>query len=407
MKTTANTMVLVNFLMLLSVTFTMRASTNMLMTVVPIFTKYVINADVFFVGLTATLYGIGAMASNIFVNGRISVDKTPKVVFAFLAIMTIGIFVYIFSKNIYEVLILSGITGFSMGVVQPLLMTITNAIAAPEKRDRYIAAYTSALSLSLIFGVLVEGLILSTINVRYAFLIFFFIAFSSSVMMYVLSLKIHIPARSTKTRSFKEIISRASTSLKQGKVLFAMFGNISYAFPFILLITYGSIIGKEYDGIAPSTFLYLLTLFFGISFLSRVILSIRQVRNKEFLMYAAFAASILGYLLIGIDTGVIMFIAALLILGFPHGSIFPLSTSYIAASVDIEYMNIIYSVFLLIMDVIAFIIPFIFGLISELYNIKIAIYVTLVPMALLIAISVAFNVRDNRIKRIAAIPEKV
>jgi fucose permease len=59
------------------------------------------------------------------------------------------------------------------------------------------------------------------------------------------------------------------------------------------------------------------------------------------------------------------------------------------------------------MDVIAFIIPFIFGLISELYNIKIAIYVTLVPMALLIAISVAFNVRDNRIKRIAAIPEKV
>ena len=109
MKTTANTMVLVNFLMLLSVTFTMRSSTNMLMTVVPIFTKYVINADVFFVGLTATLYGIGAMASNIFVNGRISVDKTPKVVFAFLAIMTIGIFVYIFSKNIYEVLILSGI----------------------------------------------------------------------------------------------------------------------------------------------------------------------------------------------------------------------------------------------------------------------------------------------------------
>jgi MFS family permease len=124
-------------------------------------------------------------------------------------------------------------------------------------------------------------------------------------------------------------------------------------------------------------------------------------------MYAAFAASILGYLLIGIDTGVIMFMAALLILGFPHGSIFPLSTSYIAASVDMEYMNIVYSVFLLIMDVIAFIIPFIFGLISELYNIKIAIYVTLVPMALLIGISVAFNVRDNRIKRIAAIPEKV
>ena len=68
----------------------------------------------FFVGLTATLYGIGAMASNIFVNGRISVDKTPKVVFAFLAIMTIGIFVYIFSKNRFG----NHGTGYSAGIYQ-------------------------------------------------------------------------------------------------------------------------------------------------------------------------------------------------------------------------------------------------------------------------------------------------
>ncbi len=399
MKKQGNKLLLINMIMLLSVTFTMRSSTNMLMTVVPVFTKYVINADVLFVGLTATLYGIGGMVSNIFVNGRISVDKTPKVVFAFLTIMTLGIFFYIFSSNVYEVFILSAVTGLSMGVVQPLLMTITNAIAPPGKRDRYIAAYTASLSLSLIFGVLLEGLVISSIDVRYAFVIFFFIAIVSSVIMFFLARNVHIPAKSTKTRSFKEIISRASTSLHQGKVLFAMFGNISYAFPFILLITYGSIIGKEYDGIAPSTFLYLLALFYGVSFISRLILSARQVKNKEYLMYAAYAASIFGYILVGIDTGIVMFIIALLILGFPHGSIFPLSTSYIAESVDMEYMNIVYSVFLLIMDIIAFIIPFMFGLISDLYTIKIAIYVTLIPMAFLIMLSVGINIKDNKAKR--------
>ena len=157
MKNQGNKLLLINMIMLLSVTFTMRSSTNMLMTVVPVFTKYVINADVLFVGLTATLYGIGGMVSNIFVNGRISVDKTPKVVVAFLAVMTLGIFFYIFSSNVYEVFVLSAVTGLSMGVVQPLLMTITNAIAPPGSRDRYIAAYTASLSLSLIFGVLVEG----------------------------------------------------------------------------------------------------------------------------------------------------------------------------------------------------------------------------------------------------------
>ena len=65
---------------------------------------------------------------TIFVNGRISVDKTPSVVFVFLAVITLGIFFYIFSSNVYEVFVLSAVTGLSMGVVQPLLMTITNAI---------------------------------------------------------------------------------------------------------------------------------------------------------------------------------------------------------------------------------------------------------------------------------------
>ncbi|MEM0140359.1 MAG: MFS transporter, partial [Ferroplasma sp.] len=266
---------IINLVMLLSVTFTMRSSTNMLMTIVPIFTRYVIDADIFFVGLTATLYGIGAIISNIFINGRIGVDKTPKIVLIFLIIMSAGIFAYIFSRNIYMVLILSTITGISMGVVQPLLLTITNIIAPPGKRDNYIASYTASLSLSLIFGVLVEGFIVDYINVRYAFVIFFIISSSSAIMMYFLSRKIHIKAAGKKGHSFREIITTASGSLRQGKVMFALFGNISYAFPFILLITYGSIIGKEYDNISPAIFLYLLAIFYGISFMSRVMLSLR------------------------------------------------------------------------------------------------------------------------------------
>jgi len=96
MNNTNSKLLLINLIMLLSVTFTMRASTNMLMTIVPVFTKYVINADVFFVGLTATLYGIGAMISNVLINGRINIEKTPKIIAFFLLVMTIGIFFYIY-----------------------------------------------------------------------------------------------------------------------------------------------------------------------------------------------------------------------------------------------------------------------------------------------------------------------
>ena len=120
MNNTNNKLLLINLIMLLSVAFTMRTSTNMLMTVVPVFTKYVINADVFFVGLTATLYGIGAMVANVLINGRINIEKTPRTIALLLLIMTVGIFFYLLSNNVYEVLILSTVTGLSMGVVQPL-----------------------------------------------------------------------------------------------------------------------------------------------------------------------------------------------------------------------------------------------------------------------------------------------
>ncbi len=38
-------LIFINLIILLSVTFTMRASTNMLMTVVPVFSKYVLLAN--------------------------------------------------------------------------------------------------------------------------------------------------------------------------------------------------------------------------------------------------------------------------------------------------------------------------------------------------------------------------
>ncbi|WP_276930005.1 MFS transporter [Ferroplasma acidiphilum] len=396
MNNTNNKLLLINLIMLLSVAFTMRTSTNMLMTVVPVFTKYVINADVFFVGLTATLYGIGAMVANVLINGRINIEKTPRTIALLLLIMTVGIFFYLLSNNVYEVLILSTVTGLSMGVVQPLLMTVTNVIAPPGKRDRYIAAYTASLSLSLIFGVVMEGLITSSINVRYAFLIFLFISLISTVLMFSLSTRIKMNMKRKNRLTFKEILGKASHSLKQGKVLFALFGNIAYAFPFILLITYGSIMGKEYDGINPDIFFYLLALFYSVSFLTRLVLSVKNVKNHEILMYASFAATIIGYLLLGIDAGIIMFIGSLLILGFPHGSIYPTASYYIASSVELEDLNVVYSVFILIMDVIIFLIPFVFGIISTIYSIRMAIYLTAVPMVLLLLTSVFFNIKDNK-----------
>ncbi len=394
MNNTNTKLFLINIIILLSVTFTMRASTNMLMTVVPVFSRYILFANVFYVGLTATLYGIGALISNVLINGKVNISKTPKVITIFLFIMTIVIFLYMFTTNIYEVFLLSLISGSAMGIVQPLLMTVTNLISPPDKRANYIAAYTASLSLSLIFGVLLQGYIVSFISVRYAFIIFFFISLISSILMYSLSIRIKLP-EGKKNLKFSEILAKASSSLKQGKVLFAMLGNIAYAFPFILLVTYGSIIGTGYNGINPDIFFYLLAAFYSVSFISRLILSVKNVKNRDSLMYAAFIFSVIGYIMLGLSNNYIIFLIALLILGIPHGTIYPISSFYVVASIDIEYLNIVYSVFTFILNIIFFLIPFLFGLISQYYTIRFAIYITAVPMTLLMIISVIFNLRSK------------
>ncbi|AAT42723.1 MFS transporter [Picrophilus oshimae] len=385
-----------NIFMLLAVTFTMRATTNMLMTIIPVFTKYVINADVLDVGLTATLAGIGALISNIFVNGKIRIDRTPVTIFSFLLLMTISIFFLIFSSNIYEVLVLSLASGLSMGVVQTLLMTLITALAPRELRDRYIAMFTASLSLSLIAGTLAQGLIVKYINVRTAFIIFFFVSLLSTLIMLISSRRIKINPGKSKKIKFSDVLSKSSTALKNPKVQFALSGNISYAFPFVLILTYGSIFGNEYDNINPSSFFYILAAFFFVSFLTRLYMSTHSIKRKELLMYFSFVLGLAGYIIIGISSYYIIFLIGLIILGIPHGSIYPISSYYLSNSVETEDLNIVYSMFSFIMNIIAFIIPFVYGLISKLYDLRIASLSLSIPMALVIIYSVISNIKGNR-----------
>ncbi len=385
-----------NIFMLLAVTFTMRATTNMLMTIIPVFTKYVINASVLDVGLTATLAGIGALISNMFVNGRIKINKTPITIFLFLLLMTISIFFLIFASNIYEVFILSLATGLSMGVVQTLLMTLITTLAPRNLRDRYIAMFTASLSLSLIIGTLAQGLIVKYINVRTAFIIFFFVSLASTSIMFAASKRIKIESTHARKIRFHDIISKSSSALKNPKVQFALSGNISYAFPFVLILTYGSIFGNEYDKINPSSFFYILAAFFFVSFLARFYMSTHSIKRKEILMYISFVLGLIGYIIIGISSYYIVFLIGLIILGIPHGTIYPVSSYFLSNSVDNEDLNIVYSMFSFIMNTIAFVIPFVYGLISRLYDLRIASLSLSIPMALVIIYAVISNIRSDR-----------
>ncbi len=391
-----NGIIFLNFIIMLAVTFFMRTTTNMLMTTIPVLSKFVINASVLQVGIAATLYSIGALFSGLFINGRVSTRNTPRVLSISLLIMSLTTPFFYFSVNMMEVYILSIIDGISFGTMMPLMLTLVNILSDQGNKDRAIALYTSSLSLSLIFGTLFEGSILSylKISIRDIFLLFTLLSILATILMFILLYNLHIEKKIEKIIKFRDLINKIPDLFKNKDFNLALTGNLSYSFPFIIILTYGSIIGKNYSSISPSVFFYLLGVFFVVSFITRVCMVIMSpINNKKLLFIASFILTLTGYVVFSISSSELYFIIAFIMLGIPHGSIYPLSTTYISGSINKEDLNMAYSIFGLVGNMIFFVTPFLFGVFTHMVNIRFAVYSFLLPMLILMILSITYIYR--------------
>jgi DHA1 family multidrug resistance protein-like MFS transporter len=363
---------IISSIIIIGITFSLRASNNMIITTLPLIARYDFHFSSILIGVVSSLAAIFAFISSGFVNSKLR-SKLRKRFFIIFSILYAIIFPLFYFSNPINIWFFASFIGFSMGLIMPNIMTYAGLFSDQKTRERMLSLYTLALSTSLILGPLIESAILLKFTLFEAFLFFALFA----ILVAIFSFFIKFPNDISENKSITDPVWKNSGF----KLSIAL--NLMYGIPFGMLTTFGGIFAVESFKASYSLATALFGIFFATSFIGRLILTIIPPKNLWTSIWIASSLTILGLLLVFISPSLIFYILALIILGVPHGLTYPISLISISRSFPIEKRNIANSYFSAIMMGFSSFIPIIISSIVNFFGIRNS-------FALLIPVSLAF-----------------
>ncbi len=219
-------------LIIMIITFSIRASNNMLTTSVPLLVKYYFGFSETEVGLISALISFTTFLTTAILNVKLSANKR-RMAFIISNFVYMLVFLGIWVSNFYSIWILSAVMGILLGFIMPNIITSAGLFSDPKTRDRVLSIYTVVLSFSLIIGPLIESELLKFVNIREAFLIFASFGFIS----FVLSPFMKFPIENKKKVKVKVFSNYGFRS--------AVFNIMAYNIPFAVLIAFAGIYEKD------------------------------------------------------------------------------------------------------------------------------------------------------------------
>jgi MFS family permease len=372
---------------ILSITFFIRASNNMLQTSIPLLVRYDFNFTQTDVGIIAALSSAMTFITTALLNARLN-SRSRRRAFILSNVIYTVVFIGFWGANYISIWVLAAIAGAVFGLMIPNLVTAAGLFKDTAVRERALSLYTLSLSLSLVAGPAVESYLLKFYPLRTVFILFVSFAASSTL----LSPLIRFPEESRKMQKGNVLRNYGFRS--------AILNIVAYNVPFSMIVAFAGIYEKETFDISLSLVTLLFSFFFLSSFLSRLFLSIKPPRNIKLLMIVAMVMSTAGILLMVISTNISTFIVALVILGIPHGLTYPLSVLSIARSFDPGSRNVANSYFFSIMMAIGILLPLIGGPLIEFYGFKltfglILLFIVLVMLMLSLNFLAEKKMKDN------------
>ncbi|MGC8615802.1 MAG: MFS transporter [Desulfurella sp.] len=370
-------------LIIISMTFALRASNNMLFTMVPLLGKYYLNFTTWQIGILSSLFGVFPFLVSAFLNAKLK-SSSRKKFFVFSAFLYFASFIMFYYSNSVNIWFLVSIAGFSLGALMPNIITAAGLCEDRLKRERIIAIYTITLSTSLIIGPIIESFLLKFVNLRESFLIFAIFPF----IAFLMSFFIQFPDES-KAEAEKVMV------IKNPYFLAAIISILIYNIPFATLIAFGGIYAKDVFGLDISTINLYFSLFFTSSFLGRLYLVIKPPEKIFHDMIFSGILTIGGIFLMIISNSPFIFAVSLFILGFPHGFTFVLSLISLSRGFDVSQRNIANSYFFSTVNIIGTLTPLIFGYILNFINIKMLFYL-LLPFALVFLSLLVLKLKSSK-----------
>lgn len=259
---------------IVSMTFAIRASNNMIATTLPLFSKYYFHFTQSEVGILSALLSLGTFITSGIINSRLQ-SNTRRRFFIISSVAYAIILPLFYFTNSLTIWIVSLLAGLSLGSIMPNIITYAGLLDDRKARERLLSIYTLALSASLVAGPAIETAVLTHFTIPYVFL--FFEPFA--ILSAILSFFIKFPEENSKS-------ARVSVFNNPGFKT-AVINILTYNIPFSVILTFGGIYAVDYLHVSFAEVTALFSLFFTTSFLARIYLSIRPPQSVRLHAIAA------------------------------------------------------------------------------------------------------------------------
>ena len=386
LKVIRNTYLTYSILIIIFITFMVRASNNMMMTTISLFSKYDLHFDQVQVGLTESLMALATFITTGLINSRLG-TVPRRFLFIGSNIAFTVVLAFMQFSNFITVWIFIAVAGLAFGAIMPNIITSAGLIDDKKSREKVLGLYTLALSVSLIAGPAFESYILKFEPLRYIFL--FFVPFG--IVASVLSPFMRFPDGKSEVKKKKIEV------LREPGFRVAVYAILAYNVIFALLITFGGIYAKSVLKLSLSDVSLLFTGFFIVSFSSRLFISWRAPENLWHYLGTAIIITLTGIIFLFFGVNYVIYIIAYLLLGIPHGVTYPLSIVSISRTFDMSYRNMADSYFFSIMMAIGIITPTAGGIIEDLIGFR-YMFLALFPVILFLLFASNSNMKKSMAK---------
>ncbi|MCL4350165.1 MAG: MFS transporter [Candidatus Thermoplasmatota archaeon] len=343
---------LIDVIIIITIAMTMRATNNMIVTTTPPLARYDLLFTTFGVGVISALSSVATFVSTSLINVRFG-NRTRRPFFLLSTVLSGVVMVGFYFSNYVTIWIAVVVSGIVYGIIFPNIITYAMSRGEGMNRERILSLYSVSLSLGLIIGPSMEAYALNFVSYRFIFLLFIPI----SAVGIFLSFFVRFPDTGKKPA--------VTSSMKNPGFVASILNITIYNIAFSGITTFVVIFAKESLGISGSLAFTLFIFFFGVSFGTRLFMSIRPFKflKKPVLISTIITAGALFSLPFAHNFYLLAIIMALL--GIPHGVIFPISTIMISRGTKPEERNTINSYFLAYNNFLFIMVPVVFGYISQ------------------------------------------
>ncbi|WP_236747362.1 MFS transporter [Acidilobus sp. 7A] len=315
---------------IVTLTFSVRASNNVLQTTVPLLAKFDLTYTQLEVGLLMATMSASALMAAL-VNSRVSVTARRRLFILFSALYALSLFTFTFSNRV-SVLAYVSLAGVSYGFIFPNIMTAAQLFPDQRLRERVIAAYTLALAISLIAGPALESLVLAHFPLRLSFLFFT----PLGIIVAALSPLVRFPREPGKRREDR---GKGPSVWSRVGFRIGIYTFLVYSAPTAVLLTFGGIFVREAFHAPYWLVTLIFAAFFTASFLTRVLLLTRPIGRLIPYVITMMSISLAGLTLVAISRSLLLYVVAFSVLGVPHGLGMPLAMISISRSFPEEERN--------------------------------------------------------------------